>query len=613
MATDTSKINEDNLNELPSYSPAFVRKLLGKVDQITHPKGYEKLVKRYVDAMKKDKNSGRALLKAVGGIRGVSLRSLQTYINNLVAKGVLPKELKAEFEIDERRTKQDPDIKDREGTQPAKYYAKDTEGDVMSPSTKKKRAAHFAKKKKGPAPGDASATTRPSKHTQKFKQMYGEAKAVAGGKVHKFIKGHNLPIDGKKYKEIEFETKGIDNASKTVKLMVIHPKKIFGKEFNVPFKTLRMGPFTKLDIPNQMEVLGKDADMGDYIKDFEKSDSPQFKGKSKEKRKDMAIAAYLSRNETMIDEAIEGLKNKSKKSGISYSILKKVYDRGMAAYKTGHRPGTTSQQWAMARVNSFITKGSGTWGKADKDLADKVRGEAVSPEQQAAIAISKKKKASEKSVKEWFEANATRAKYQLQHGDDWWWKMNETHDAMLEKLGLCCDDCLDEASGPCWDGYKQVGTKKKGGKVVPNCVPEETEIEENAKVKAMLSKMKGVSSAQAQLIAQIPIPVLTQISQALGQLVMGEDTVEEDRDYKKEYENYQGKPEQIKRRAARNSARNQLKDNKDIKGKDVHHKDNNPMNNDKSNLSIVSKNYNRKEPRLRERLVKQGIIKNGKR
>ena len=149
------------------------------------------------------------------------------------------------------------------------------------------------------------------------------------------------------------------------------------------------------------EKLGKDADMGDYIKDFAKSDSPQFKGKSKEKRKDMAIAAYLSRNETMIDEAIEGLKNKSKKSGISYSILKKVYDRGMAAYKTGHRPGTTAQQWAMARVNSFITKGSGTWGKADKDLADKVRGEAVSPEQQAAIAIDMKKKGKKpKNLKE---------------------------------------------------------------------------------------------------------------------------------------------------------------------------------------------------------------------
>jgi len=74
----------------------------------------------------------------------------------------------------------------------------------------------------------------------------------------------------------------------------------------------------------------------------------------------------------MYGEQIEGLKNKSKKSGISYGILKKVYDRGMAAYKTGHRPGTTAQQWAMARVNSFITKGKGTWGGADKDLASKV-------------------------------------------------------------------------------------------------------------------------------------------------------------------------------------------------------------------------------------------------
>ena len=58
-----------------------------------------------------------------------------------------------------------------------------------------------------------------------------------------------------------------------------------------------------------------------------------------------------------------------------YSILKKVYDRGMAAYKTGHRPGATPQQWAFGKVNSFTTKSSGTWGKADKDLAKQVRGE----------------------------------------------------------------------------------------------------------------------------------------------------------------------------------------------------------------------------------------------
>ena len=72
--------------------------------------------------------------------------------------------------------KQDPDIKDREGTQPAKYYAKDADGDEMSTSTKKARARHFAKNKKGPAPGDKSADTKPSVHTKKFKQMYGEKK-----------------------------------------------------------------------------------------------------------------------------------------------------------------------------------------------------------------------------------------------------------------------------------------------------------------------------------------------------------------------------------------------------------------------------------------------------
>src|SRR6056300_232030 len=54
-------------------------------------------------------------------------------------------------------------------------------------------------------------------------------------------------------------------------------------------------------------------------------------------------------------EAIAGLQKKADKSGMPYSILKKVYDRGMAAWKSGHRPGASQQQWAFARVNSFIT------------------------------------------------------------------------------------------------------------------------------------------------------------------------------------------------------------------------------------------------------------------
>ena len=77
---------------------------------------------------------------------------------------------------------------------------------------------------------------------------------------------------------------------------------------------------------------------------------------------------------TISESAETALKNKAEKSGMPLGILKQVYKRGLAAYKTGHRPGATQQQWAMARVNSFTTKSSGTWGKADKDLAAKVRG-----------------------------------------------------------------------------------------------------------------------------------------------------------------------------------------------------------------------------------------------
>ena len=73
-------------------------------------------------------------------------------------------------------------------------------------------------------------------------------------------------------------------------------------------------------------------------------------------------------------ESMAGLQKKADKSGMPYSILKKVYDRGMAAWKSGHRPGASQQQWAYARVNSFITKSSGTLGGADKDLAKQVKG-----------------------------------------------------------------------------------------------------------------------------------------------------------------------------------------------------------------------------------------------
>jgi hypothetical protein len=78
-------------------------------------------------------------------------------------------------ELVEKKAPQDSDIKDKEGTQPKKYYA------GLKKSTKSKRDAHFKKHGKKaddddsaykPAPGDATAKTKPSKYTTQFKDMY---------------------------------------------------------------------------------------------------------------------------------------------------------------------------------------------------------------------------------------------------------------------------------------------------------------------------------------------------------------------------------------------------------------------------------------------------------
>lgn len=79
--------------------------------------------------------------------------------------------------VAEKAAVQDPDIKDKEGTQPKKYYA------GLKKGTKDKRDAHFKKHGKKaddddsaykPAPGDKGAKTKPSKYTKAFKDMYGE-------------------------------------------------------------------------------------------------------------------------------------------------------------------------------------------------------------------------------------------------------------------------------------------------------------------------------------------------------------------------------------------------------------------------------------------------------
>jgi len=61
------------------------------------------------------------------------------------------------------------------------------------------------------------------------------------------------------------------------------------------------------------------------------------------------------------------LEQKAKVTGVPLKYIKACYNRGMAAWRTGHRPGATEQQWGYARVHSFLLKGK-TYHTTDSDL-----------------------------------------------------------------------------------------------------------------------------------------------------------------------------------------------------------------------------------------------------
>ena len=88
---------------------------------------------------------------------------------------------------------------------------------------------------------------------------------------------------------------------------------------------------------------------------------------------------------------------------------------------------------------------------------------------------------------------------------------------------------------------------------------------------------------------------------------MTDKEIEEARNYRSEYDNYHSKPEQRERNAARLRARRfMIKNGKAARGdgKDVHHKDNDPLNNEEDNLKVADRSWNRREHRLREAVDK---------
>ena len=190
---------------------------------------------------------------------------------------------------------------------------------------------------------------------------------------------------------------------------------------------------------------------------------------------------------TLCETADAGLAAKASKSGISIGTLRKVYRRGVAAWNSGHRPGTTPQQWGMARVNSYIGKGSGTYHGADKDLHEEELLEKKLPE------VPKDK---ESGLPKKYVAglSASTAKARAAH----WDKMDKKSDSdpsayepapgdanaktkpskhTVKYHAMFGEDMDEELYEACWDTHKQVGMKKKGNRMVPDCVPKNEEVE----------------------------------------------------------------------------------------------------------------------------------------
>ena len=372
--------------------------------------------------------------------------------------------------------KEDSDIGDRKGKQPAQYHS------GLKVSTKKKRDTQFQRQAKmkdddprayKKAPGD-SAKTKPSQYTTRYKQMYGEdidkefeafleqssplarlkkfdkSREAAGkkpiftpSKPTSFVRMKragqmtimNVPSDevGKYKEKGYYRIESIDERFENFLEYTVTPSShlaptsaprdiipsVFASDDEDPSDRasrkskvdilLRLGLVPKDEIQKYRRALRnrdsalKNPDLRkkldnllDKLLDFSTSDSAVYQKlrrsitqedaalmkkhddererlKLRQARERGAAKVRAVRRDNLKDEveldekALKGLQNKAEKSGIPYGILKQVYNRGMAAWKTGHRPGASQQQWAYARVNSFITGGK-TRTTADKDL-----------------------------------------------------------------------------------------------------------------------------------------------------------------------------------------------------------------------------------------------------
>ena len=310
------------------------------------------------------------------------------------------------------------------------------------------------------------------------------------------------------------------------------------------------------DDPNAYKPAPGDARAKTKVSKHTKAYHKKFgKKEGLDQGTDELIKAYKKLT-PLEEKQLGALKKKAKETGMPYGILKKVFDRGMAAWKSGHRPGATPHQWAYARVNSFVTKSKGTWGGADKDLAAKVK-ESVKEEAKCPPATQDLKintKNRDATIKEY-----NYGPLNVDEPGDYWKKIaeywNTTEEAAKKSVCANCvafdisermKDCMpgetsdkDGELGYCWMHHfkchsaRACHTWAKGGPIDDDKKSldwqdrsslEEKLIKPSPAIKQKLIKIAGLTSKTAEKIMGLPQPMLTTV---INQLLMSDVQYEE--------------------------------------------------------------------------------------
>ena len=250
----------------------------------------------------------------------------------------------------------------------------------LSGSTASKRSAQFDRQSKmsddNPAayklaPGDHKETKRKSKWNDRFKDMYGEED------VSEFAPSSSGSVDLSELEEEdigEFAPSssgsgdlGVSDeiTERIIKDLLLIAESLSSSE----------GTFEELDFDesSMAYAAAKAAAAGEPT--F-KMGGKEFKTKISKKKaqeildgeekdiseEDEITEALLQIAEMVMEEGLsqktrKALKNKAEKANAPMGALTTVYNKGLAAWRTGHRPGASQHAWAMARVNSFLAGG----------------------------------------------------------------------------------------------------------------------------------------------------------------------------------------------------------------------------------------------------------------